>query len=153
MTSVSLREMRWWDIPAVAALESVLFGGSAWSTEQFWAELAQPTRAYIVAEDDGRIVGYAGCMRVPPHADIQTIAVADRAQGRGVGTQLVRELLIGAVTAGCTECLLEVDASNAPAITLYQRFGFEQIATRADYYPGGQDALIMRLRPIPKAAT
>lgn len=64
--SVVLREMRWWDIEPVLALEHDLFPEDAWSAGMFWSELAHArgpgaTRRYVVAEDgSGRLVGYAG---------------------------------------------------------------------------------------------
>lgn len=143
---MTIREMRWWDIERVSELERDLFPSSAWTPAQFWGELAQPTRSYVVAEDDDGIAGYAGVFALAPTADVQTIAVASRAQGRGLGSLLLGELLARAEGAACTEILLEVRADNAPAITLYERHGFERIATRTSYYGPGEDALIMRRR-------
>jgi hypothetical protein len=45
--------MRWPDIEAVHAIEAAVFDVDPWSAEPFWGELAQPTRSYVVAEDDG----------------------------------------------------------------------------------------------------
>ena len=83
-------------------------------------------------------------------ADVQTIGVAPRAQGRGVGTRLLRALTDRAARGGAASLLLEVRADNAPAIALYTREGFERVAVRRRYYqPGDVDALVMRLRPLP----
>jgi ribosomal-protein-alanine N-acetyltransferase len=40
--------------------------------------------------------------------------------------------------------LLEVRSDNAPALALYERFGFMRISQRPKYYPDGGDALILR---------
>ncbi len=149
MTAVMLRPMRWPDIEAVYAIESAVFTVDPWSAEQFWGELAQPTREYIVAEDSGVIVGYAGAYLLPPDADVQTIAVSGAAQGRGVGRLLLEELIAIAVRHECSQLLLEVRSDNASALGMYERFGFESISKRRDYYASGVDALIMRLRPLP----
>ena len=149
MTSVTLRPMRWPDIEAVHAIEAAVFTVDAWSAEQFWGELAQPTREYIVAEEVGVIVGYAGAYLLPPDADVQTIAVSDAAQGRGVGRLLLEELIAIAVRHECSQLLLEVRSDNASALGMYECFGFESISKRRDYYASGVDALIMRLRPLP----
>ena len=149
MTSVTLRLMRWPDIEAVHAIEAAVFTVDAWSAEQFWGELAQPTRSYVVAEDAGVIVGYAGAYLLPPDADVQTIAVSDAAQGRGVGRLLLEELIAIAVRHECSQLLLEVRSDNVSALGMYERFGFESISKRRDYYASGVDALIMRLRPLP----
>lgn len=146
MTAV--RDMRWWDIESVEALELDLFPHTAWTPAQFWAELAQDTRRYVVAEDADGITGYAGLFVLPPTADVQTIAVARRAQGQGLGALLMRRLLALAAAEGCTEMLLEVHAANEAAVALYERHGFERISTRRSYYGPGQDALIMRRRPL-----
>jgi ribosomal-protein-alanine N-acetyltransferase len=145
--------MRWWDVEAVQRLDAALFGATAWTPAMFWSELAAgPSRWYVVAEGaDGALAGYAGLLTSGAEADVQTIGVAGEAQGRGVGTMLLRALTAEAVRRGATSLLLEVRADNAPAIALYAREGFERIAVRRRYYqPGDVDAWIMRRRPLPR---
>ncbi len=139
--------MRWWDIDAALVIEQALFP-DAWTVETFWAELARvpETRHYLVADDDGAVVGYAGLMTVGRQADVQTVAVASDQQGHGCGATLLRAILDEATARGCTEVLLEVRVDNEPAMQLYEKAGFERISVRRGYYPGGVDGLVMRLR-------
>jgi ribosomal-protein-alanine N-acetyltransferase len=159
VTEAVLRDMRWWDLDAVLALEHDLFPEDAWSRGMFWSELADTrhpggTRTYLVAETpDGRIVGYAGLAAVSGTGDVQTIATARDHWGTGLGAALLTALLRAATAAECHEVLLEVRVDNARAQRLYQRFGFEPIGVRRGYYqPGNVDALVMRLGD-PAAAT
>jgi ribosomal-protein-alanine N-acetyltransferase len=146
--------MRWWDVETVLPLEERLFAPAAWSAELFWSELAHPeTRRYLVAErpsdDGGELLGYAGVLTAGGDADVQTIAVAPPAQGRGIGAQLLTALVERCLQAGSAQVMLEVRADNEAAIRLYRRFGFERLAVRRGYYqPEAVDAWIMRLRPV-----
>lgn len=151
----TLRRMTARDVPVVHALEQHLFPSDAWPLEMFQAELAQPVCWYWVAEQDERIVGYAGLMCIRPVGDVQTIAVLPEHEGRGIGSALLRTLHGRARELGATEVLLEVRADNPRAQQLYRRFGYEHIHTRPRYYRDGTDALIMRLdltAPEPPAA-
>ncbi|MFE9885224.1 GNAT family N-acetyltransferase [Streptomyces scopuliridis] len=161
---VALREMRWWDIEPVLALERDLFPEDAWSPGMFWSELAhtrgpRATRRYVVAEttEDGsdgsgrsgrsgaRIVGYAGLAAAGGLGDVQTIAAARDQWGTGLGARLLTDLLQHATAFECEEVLLEVRVDNLRAQRLYERFGFEPIGFRRGYYqPGNIDALVMR---------
>lgn len=153
MSGVELREMRWWDIEPVLALEAELFPEDAWSAGMFWSELAhargpEATRHYVVAEDpaDGRLVGYAGLAAAGGLGDVQTIAVSRDQWGTGLGARLLTDLLKEATAFECEEVLLEVRVDNTRAQKLYERFGFEPIGFRRGYYqPGNVDALVMRL--------
>ncbi len=141
--------MRWWDVPAVHALEQRLFDPDQWSLEVFWSELAAD-RWYVVAEDAGAVVGYAGLAVGGGEADVQTVAVSPDAQGRGLGRVLLDALVAEAARQAASSVLLEVRADNPAAIRLYERTGFERIALRRRYYqPGDIDAHVMRLRPVP----
>ena len=146
MTATDVRAMRWWDIPAVIAIEESVFPDTAWSSSQFWSELAHDDRTYLVVEGADRVVAYGGVMVRPPTADIQTIAVHPELRGQGIARGLLARLLATADGSGCVEVLLEVSADNASAIALYASEGFEVIARRASYYGPGLDALIMRRR-------
>ena len=145
-STVTLRPMRWWDIAGVFELERQLFPQDAWSIEQFWEELAQSTRWYVVAEDrDQQLLGYAGLFLLAPDADVQTIAVAPFAQRLGVGRRLLAALTECARSAGCRRVVLEVRAGNVAAEHLYRTAGFTQVSRRSRYYPDGEDALVLSL--------
>jgi ribosomal-protein-alanine N-acetyltransferase len=139
--------MRWWDIEPVLRLEAELFAEDAWSDTMFWSELAErDTRCYVVAEDNGEVIGYAGlCAYGPTEAYVQTIGVGSGSQRRGIGTALLEAMLAEAWKRGATQVDLEVRADNEVAIALYERHGFDGIGVRRGYYqPSGADALVMR---------
>ncbi len=148
---MTVRRMRWWDVEEIAVLERELFPHDAWSAEQLWSELAHvpESRWYAVHEDVDGIDGYAGLMAVPPEGDVQTLAVASRAQGRGLGRELLDALVAEARSRGCTQLFLEVLSTNGSALRLYRRAGFESQGRRRDYYGPGLDAVVMRLRLAP----
>ncbi|MFV0460374.1 MAG: ribosomal protein S18-alanine N-acetyltransferase [Actinomycetales bacterium] len=146
---IELSPPRWWHLETLASLDAELFDPDVWSLETFWAELAAPGRTYVIAHPQGRdeeILGYAGLAVSGSEADVQTIAVAPSAQGRGLGRTLLTALIEAATGQGARHLMLEVRADNVPAITLYNALGFTRIAVRRGYYqPGGIDAHIMRL--------
>lgn len=139
-----LRRMRWWDLEPVLELERALFA-DPWSAATLLSELAQvpESRWYAVAEDDRGLTGYVGLRTVGDDADVQTIAVAGRAQGRGLGGCLLDALLEQAKWRGCTRAFLEVRGDNAAAQHLYASRGFAGTGTRPDYYGPAQDAVVM----------
>jgi ribosomal-protein-alanine N-acetyltransferase len=135
------------DIAAVLVLEQQLFGDEAWSAPMLEGELAEQPRSrhYLVAEDGGVLVGYAGLLTAAQQADVLTLAVACDHWGEGTGTALLVALLAEAQRRGCTEVFLEVRTDNARAQRLYRRYGFTEIGIRRGYYqPSGADALVMR---------
>lgn len=144
----TLERMRWWDLGDVLALEADLFGPDAWTVGQFWSELARvpESRWYLVARSGGRVLGYAGIFLVGPEADIQTVAVATHAQGRGIGRMLLAGLVDRARERGAGVLHLEVRADNDPALRLYRAAGFVADGRRRDYYGRGRDAVLMSLR-------
>src|SRR5215472_4288915 len=147
MTPLLLRPMTTADLDAVIALELALFGEEAWSRQMLIGELSQQpaSRFYLVAEDAGSLVGYAGLLAAGGQADVLTIAVDTARWGQGVGSELLRQLLAEAKRRGCVEVFLEVRADNARAQRLYQWWGFAEVGIRRGYYqPSGMDAIVMR---------
>jgi ribosomal-protein-alanine N-acetyltransferase len=139
------------DLDAIMALETATFGSDAWSADSMASELASEHTYYLFAfEPDAPdvLAGYGGLLapRGSGDGDIQTLAVAEGARRRGLGRELVTNLIAEAATRGADEVFLEVRADNPNARALYDSLGFEQIAVRAKYYqPDGVDAQIMRL--------
>jgi [ribosomal protein S18]-alanine N-acetyltransferase len=143
--SVRLRPMRLTDLPAVLALEEVLFAPDTWTAAMYRDELARTdTRWYLVAEDGDAVVGYGGLIAYPDEAHIATIGVAAARQGEGIGARLLDELLAEADRRSPV-VLLEVRADNELAQGLYRRRGFAEIGRRRGYYqPSGADAVVMK---------
>ena len=148
--TVTLRPAGPADESALAVLEAEAMGSGGWSREALASELgAVPgTRWVVVADLDGASIGYAVLMTTADTADVQRVAVAEAHRRRGLGRQLLDALLSEAARRGCREVLLEVAATNRPAIALYQSAGFVEIARRPRYYAGSVDALVMRVSQV-----
>ena len=146
--TIQLREMSKADIPRIMALEQELFPEDAWTSEMFAGEFAQPAsrRLYLVAEEGGAVIGYAGMMFTGgSQADVVTLAVDPAHWGRGTGTALLSALVDEAGRRGYAEVLLEVRKDNPRARRIYLRHGFTEIGIRRGYYqPSGVDAVVMR---------
>ena len=147
---ITLRPMTPADLPAVLRLEAALFGDEAWSEAMLTSELegAEASgRYYLVAEDAGGLVGYAGLLSPGgSQADVLTMAVAEDRWGQRIGAMLLDSLVAEAARQGCTEVFLEVRVDNDRAQRLYRSRGFAGIGVRRGYYqPSGTDALVMQL--------
>src|ERR1022692_1178679 len=144
------------DLDWVVELELALFGAEAWSRDMPLGELSQQpaSRHYLVADEDGEIVGYAGLLGAGWQSDVLTLAVAADRWGQGLGSALLTALLTEATRRGCTEVFLEVRTENIRAQQLYRRYDFTEIGIRRGYYqPSGADALVMRRVTAPEAAS
>jgi ribosomal-protein-alanine N-acetyltransferase len=148
MSAFTLRPMTAADIDPVYELECRVYQIDPWSREQVASEIAgiPGTRYYVVAENEGRIIGYGGLFSpsIGVEADIQTVTVVAELQGRGIGRALLMDLLDEAARRSAPAVLLEVRLGNDSAIRLYQSFGFVEIARRPNYYGRDLHALVMR---------
>jgi ribosomal-protein-alanine N-acetyltransferase len=80
------------------------------------------------------VAGFVLSRLAADESEILTIAVDAAQQGRGVGRALLSENLRQAANAGAKAMFLEVAKDNAPALALYERFGFVKVGERAGYY-------------------
>ncbi|MDU0344636.1 ribosomal protein S18-alanine N-acetyltransferase [Microbacterium sp. KSW2-29] len=136
------------DLDAIMDLERTSFPTDAWSAAMMREELASPHGFYVVVEEAGRLVGYAGlrAVRGARDADIQTIAISAAARGRGRGRALLNTLLDEAARRGVHDVFLEVRADNPVAQALYASEGFAEVGRRPRYYqPDDVDAIVMQL--------
>lgn len=137
----TFRAMTVADIPVVLELERLVYP-QPWSEGVFRDELSHVDRAYIVAENDEGIVGFAGLMIVDEDAHVTTVAVRPDSQKGGLGTRLMLELVAAGLARGARNLTLEVRASNTGAQRLYERFGMTSVGVRKHYYRD-DDAVIM----------
>ena len=128
-------------VAAVAELEKQNFS-LPWDEASVRSELTNQLALWLVAVEDGQVVGYVGSQTVMQEADMMNIAVADSHRRRGIARTLVEELIR---LLDAYQLTLEVRASNAPAIALYESMGFQQVGLRKNYYKmPKEDALILR---------
>jgi ribosomal-protein-alanine N-acetyltransferase len=132
-------------VPAVAALEAACFS-DPWSERSIAGELDNPLARWLVAVEDGTVLGYVGSQTVLDEADVMNVAVSPDARRRGVARALMIALLDALRETGVKSLTLEVRASNDPAIALYDTLGFTQVGLRPRYYRHPvEDALILRV--------
>ena len=131
-------------VSQVAQLEKLCFS-DPWSEKSVASELTNPLSCWLVALEGNRVAGYVGSQTVLDESDMMNIAVHPECRRQGVARRLIEEL-IAQLTLRGSHCLtLEVRASNAPAITLYEGLGFVQVGLRKNYYRNPkEDALILR---------
>lgn len=115
-----------------------------WSMGFFLQELQVACARSILAESDGRIIGYVLYWLLPGVIDIHNIAVHVDFRRRGVGRVLLKKVIAEAKRQSIARVTLEVRKSNLPAQKLYESIGFGSTGIRKGYYSDdGEDALAM----------
>ena len=148
-----IREMRIEDIGPIAEMES-RDSTSVWDQTGLFTFFVRDDAVMLVADDNDdpqaeeewstSLVGFAGLLAAPPDADILDITVSGDRRNEGIGTQLFLKLLGAARDKGVDSVYLEVRVGNAPARHLYEKFGFEEIGYRKNYYTNPtEDAITM----------
>jgi [ribosomal protein S18]-alanine N-acetyltransferase len=111
----------------------------------FAAELARSYALLRVARSP-EISGFLLAWRAADEVHLTDLGVRQACRRCGIGRALVRALLDEARVAAARVVLLEVRASNAPALALYAGLGFSELDRRPRYYAGtGEDAVVMQL--------
>lgn len=116
-----------------------------WTVGIFKEELNNSNCHYIMAVQDGEILGFAGISVVLDEATINNIAVRIDKRNQRIGTELLRHLIDISKSLNCSSITLEVNVQNSFAIKLYESFGFKKLGIRKNYYRGVTDAYIMTL--------
>lgn len=119
-----------------------------WSDKHFQAELANSfSHFYVAAErENPALAGFVIFWRLDGELELHKIAVGKTCQRRGTGSCLLDFFIRTARDWQCQRALLEVRAGNAAAIRLYEKFAFQRVGRRRDYYSQPvEDALVFQL--------
>ena len=131
-------------VAAIAELEKLCFS-DPWSENSIATELTSRLSYWLVAVENGEVVGYIGSQSVLGESDMMNVAVHPDHRRKGIAESLVNSLSFDLKDRGNVCLTLEVRASNAPAISLYEKLGFTQVGLRKNYYRNPrEDALILR---------
>lgn len=142
--SISIRPAEDADLLAIFRIEKASFE-QPWPFAAFERYVGEPT--FLVATDGVKIIGYIVADVIPNHGQplghVKDLAVHPSRRGEGIGRELLKRALSGLQFQSTHSVKLEVRASNEPAISLYQEFGFRYLRTIPQYYGDGEDALVM----------
>ncbi len=140
-STLEIRRLVFADLPNVIAIERRAFP-TPWSLAMFVLELSKSEGICLAALRDGQLAGYTICSRFDQVWHIMNVSVDPDLQRRGIATAMIDEILRR--VGDRAQITLEVRPTNAPALALYERFGFLSAGTRARYYQdNGEDAVIM----------
>ncbi len=142
--SLTYSEMTLEHLDRVATIEAQS-NTEPWSRSLLESEFSVPaeSRYWLVGLDGDHTVAFGGVMFVGDDAHLMNIAVDPAVRRQGIAAELCDRLVVGAVCRGATNLTLEVRASNAAAIALYERLGMHSAGVRPGYYQDGEDAVIM----------
>lgn len=143
MAQIIIKEMTPEDVEQVWQVEVACFS-TPWSLDNFQRIFRYKENYYLTAWDGDTIVGFIGLMAVAGEGDITNVAVLPSHRKQGIGDQLVRSMIALAKEKDISKIMLEVRASNEAAIHLYEKYGFEFLCIRKNYYQKPtEDANIM----------
>ena len=115
-----------------------------WSYDVLEEELECDNSYVIVAKvDENTIVGFAGLKVILDEADIMNIVVKKDFRHNGIGSILLENLINHSKDLNLKTITLEVNENNLSAIRLYDKFSFDKLGIRKNYYDGKSDAIIM----------
>lgn len=115
-----------------------------WSYDVLEEELECDNSYVIVAKvDENVIVGFAGLKVILDEADIMNIVVKKDFRHNGIGSVLLENLINYSKDLNLKTITLEVNENNLSAIRLYDKFSFDKLGIRKNYYDGKSDAIIM----------
>jgi ribosomal-protein-alanine N-acetyltransferase len=150
---MEIRRLTLHDLDDIVRIENAVYP-TPWSRSMFAGELAKPSSLSLGAfDDEWNLIAYLIVSRYDDAWHIMNVAVHRESRRQGVASRLLDELFD--LTAGGSRrgYTLEVRVSNATAISLYERFGFEPSGIRRGYYTDNrEDALIMWKDPISQVA-
>jgi len=133
------------DLVRILEIEESAFPNSAWTRGMIANELTvKLDRKTWVIDSDKELVGYCMLRYGPNEIHLVNMAVDPPLQQKGIGKNLLNHFVDNIPKD--SSAYLEVKRGNFPAIKLYLNAGFEDIAIREDYYPDGEDAILMCLK-------
>ena len=141
-----IRQLQVQDLDQVVAIEKENFS-TPWTRADYEGCIEKESSLVLVAKECGSdvIYGYIGATISFDEADICNVSVDKRREGKGIGSALVWALTEALQQRGVKSIFLEVRESNAGAIHLYEKFAFQQIGLRKNYYrKPTENALVMK---------
>lgn len=115
-----------------------------WTQHQFISSLDAPHTYSLILTSSEEIRGYLVFLLIAEEITILTIGVDFVYQGKGYGKMLISYAHSFSRSLNVRVSFLEVSEKNEHAITFYSKQGYHICGRRSQYYPSGDNALVMR---------
>ncbi len=143
MTACTIRRVQEQDLDEIALLEKQIFS-EPWTKDSFLEAMARRGNIFLVATVEEKIAAYGLLYGMLDEGEIPTIATNPIYRYRGIGEQLLLQLLQEAESQAIHHIFLEVRQSNLPAQNLYRKCGFKIVGQRKQFYRfPTEDAFVM----------
>lgn len=120
-------------------IEKICFS-NPWSRGDLEKQIDSVTSHFLVADVNGRAVGYMGLQIFSGEGYVTNVAVLPEYRGQGIAQTLINEQMKNKMDF----ITLEVRESNIPAIRLYEKTGFKNVGIRPNFYSNPtENAIIM----------
>ncbi|MGY0288382.1 MAG: ribosomal protein S18-alanine N-acetyltransferase [Candidatus Methanodesulfokora washburnensis] len=144
---MNFRRARLEDLDEIMRIEELCFKPSErFSRETYESLLSRKEVAFIVAEIDGRIVGFVAAEARGLKGYVYTINVHPEYQGKGIGKALMKEMETRMRDVGVRIMELEVRVDNKKAVKMYESLGYSTVFFLPSYYGPGKNGYLMRKR-------
>lgn len=135
------------DLSEVVAIESDIYP-FPWTRGNFLDSVRAGYSVWVLRDPTNALIAYSVMTLMIDEAHLLNLSVTRNCQREGVGWRTLEWMAEVARGYGARTMLLEVRPSNASAVRMYERYGFEKIGVRRGYYPGQtgrEDAIVMRV--------
>ena len=161
-------EMTYDDIEQISKMENLFFS-TPWSeasighyaeagntifvvarTEEAYISDAITAKKNLAAEEEfpRKVVGYAAVLCAADEGNLVSIGVDETCREMGIATELLDIVYEMAADRGVTSINLEVRESNVPAISLYEKEGFEKVGRRPRFYKNPQEDALLYIKQL-----
>jgi len=140
---LNIRKMQEFDIEEVVKWETKLFSHSL-GYDYLLKEIKEnPIANYFVLELNNEFIGYMGTWSSVPNGQIVNFFILPKYQKKGYGSHFLDYIFEFFMTQLINVITLEVRVSNKIAQKVYRKKGFISSFIRENYYPNGEDAILM----------
>ncbi len=129
------------DVESILQLESDFLDG--WSKGQLNSAFDSGRFSVLGAKENNQLIGFVSFSITIDSADVETVFVKTEHRRKGIAKNLIDSAIKMLLDLGVKKIFLEVRQNNLPARALYQKLGFSDISVRKNYYPDGENAVVM----------
>lgn len=142
-TNVDIRPVKESDLKALTNLEELCFV-APWKEKDVLYEIKEnPVATFYVLEVDNKVMGFIDFWITFDSATLAQIAIHPSYRGKGLAKLLMDEMIKDCHANKVDFITLEVRTGNEKAIKMYEKYKFETILTKKQYYTNGDDAYYM----------